>query len=254
LTLTNVQKSTSGFYSVLVNGPFGSVLSSNAGLTVDLLPVIIAQPQSQEGIVGSNVTFSVGADNGQISTVVSGTMQLWLRADAGVTTNASGLVSQWQDQSGNNNNAFQTNMNLQPALVSAADLNGLPAVQFNGIQDNILGSYLFGPSNVNVPNAMTAFTVYNALSDTNAQDLIWTIGIPDVHGANRAAMIVNGDRRPVLWWVWTPSPTAWNFSAQTAPRAILWVTDRLLWPTGFRWVATPRAWTRSQPSAGPAAR
>src|SRR4051794_13441834 len=80
-------------------------------------PVIISQPLSQTLIVGDSSTLSVTVlDNSSQSlpAVSSGTVRLWLKADAGVVTNSSGQVSQWQDQSGDNNHASQSNANLQP--------------------------------------------------------------------------------------------------------------------------------------------
>ena len=44
-------------------------------------------------------------------------LQLWLKADAGVTLNGS-TVSSWIDQSGKGNNALQSNTNRQPLLVN----------------------------------------------------------------------------------------------------------------------------------------
>jgi len=61
---------------------------------------------------------------------VSG-LALWLKADTGVQTNASGGVTTWLDQSGNGRNAVQSNTDLQPRLTASA-LNGLPAVTFDG--------------------------------------------------------------------------------------------------------------------------
>ena len=55
-----------------------------------------------------------------------------------MVTNAAGLVSDWQDQSGNTNDAAQANTNLQPTLASAAGLGGRPVVRFNGIQNTTL--------------------------------------------------------------------------------------------------------------------
>lgn len=61
--------------------------------------------------------------------------QLWLRADAGVTTNASGAVTAWDDQSGNANNASQSlDENFAPSLVSNA-ANGHPVLRFDGTDD-----------------------------------------------------------------------------------------------------------------------
>jgi hypothetical protein len=197
--LTNVQGTNSGAYSVSVSNLFGSALSSNAALTVDFLPVILGQPQSQDAVTGTSITFSVAANDGVLSSIRSGSLQLWLAADAGVITNGSGLVSQWLDQSANSNNAAQANTNLEPSLAFAQGLSGRPVVRFNGIQNNINGSYLFGSAPVNVPNAMTAFTIYNAFSAANTENVIWDIGIPDEFGRNRIAMITEGDLHFSFW-------------------------------------------------------
>ncbi len=201
LVLANVQAANGGSYDVIVSSPFGSVTSSNATLTVDAFPIVVTQPQSQSAIVGTNVTFSVSATatSSTLPPVGSGTVQLWLRADAGVVTNNAGLVSQWQDQSGNANHASQANTNLQPALVSASGLGGNWVLRFNGIQNNTYGSYLFGSGQVQVPNAMTAFTLYDAFCTTNNENTVWDIGIPDVYGANRVSMITAGDMHFSFW-------------------------------------------------------
>jgi len=47
------------------------------------------------------------AASAQTLTVTNG-LQLWLKADAGVTTGAGDIVTAWQDQSGKGNNAAQT--------------------------------------------------------------------------------------------------------------------------------------------------
>ena len=59
LGLTNVQSTNAGTYTATVSNPFGATVNSNAILTVDLLPVIVIQPQSQTLIAGTNVTLSV---------------------------------------------------------------------------------------------------------------------------------------------------------------------------------------------------
>jgi hypothetical protein len=61
-------------------------------------------------------------------------LQLWVRADAGVVTNATGLVEKWTDQSSHNNDATQTDDTLKPKLVPDA-VNGKPAVRFDGSND-----------------------------------------------------------------------------------------------------------------------
>lgn len=58
-TLPNVQTNDAGVYSVVVTNLFGSVLSSNATLTVELTPSISMQPVSQTIPVGSPATMSI---------------------------------------------------------------------------------------------------------------------------------------------------------------------------------------------------
>jgi hypothetical protein len=67
---------------------------------------------------------------------------LWLRADAGIVADASGLVSEWDDQSGNVNNFISGS---QPLLVSDA-LNGRPAVRFDGQT-----TYMYASSSPKIP-------------------------------------------------------------------------------------------------------
>ena len=63
LTLTNLQFAQAGVYAVLVTNNYGSILSSNATLTVNpaVPPMINSQPTNQTTFAGSNATFSVTA-------------------------------------------------------------------------------------------------------------------------------------------------------------------------------------------------
>jgi hypothetical protein len=59
-------------------------------------------------------------------------LKVWLAADAGITTNLSGAVTNWTDQSASGNNATQSiDETLAPVLVPNA-INGKPALHFNG--------------------------------------------------------------------------------------------------------------------------
>jgi hypothetical protein len=60
-------------------------------------------------------------------------LELWLRADAGVTVDQNGRISLWQDQSGLANDATQSASGNQPLFVSNS-LAGLPVVHFDGNQ------------------------------------------------------------------------------------------------------------------------
>ncbi len=62
-------------------------------------------------------------------------LQLWLKADAGVTLNGS-KVSKWADQSGNSNDAIEQDGDRQPLLV-ANGLNGKPTIRFDGVNDRL---------------------------------------------------------------------------------------------------------------------
>ena len=62
LQLTNVQFAQSGNYSVFVSNAFGTVLSSNATLTIQSPPYMTSQPVSRTILVGGSVTFSASAN------------------------------------------------------------------------------------------------------------------------------------------------------------------------------------------------
>src|SRR5262245_66355729 len=66
-------------------------------------------------------------------TVLDG-LQLWFKADAGTTVEANNGVVSWADQSGNANDALQSDGNLAPVLVTSA-LNSLPVIRFDGDND-----------------------------------------------------------------------------------------------------------------------
>jgi len=76
---------------------------------------------------------------------------LWLAADSLVTLSGQ-QVSQWNDLSGNNRHAVQSNLGLAPTYATSVQ-NGLPAVRFNGSQEMVLPSF-------NMPGPMSMFFVY----------------------------------------------------------------------------------------------
>lgn len=61
LTLTNLQLSQAGNYSVTVTNAYGSAISSNAALTVNEKASIVTQPQGASVISGDTVAFAVVA-------------------------------------------------------------------------------------------------------------------------------------------------------------------------------------------------
>lgn len=67
----------------------------------------------------------------------TGDLTLWLRSDLGVTTSDAG-VALWKDQSPGANDFAQADGKSQPTRV-ASGLNGLPLIQFDGLDDSLIG-------------------------------------------------------------------------------------------------------------------
>ncbi len=158
-------------------------------------PVILEQPTNQIVAPRYNVTFIVGVEGqpGQsIPQVTSGTLQVWLEASAGVVTNASGLVSNWMDQSGNGNDASQATSAEQPVLEYPKAIGGLPAIRFNGVQVTGHGDYLYGANNIGIPDAYTSFLVYEMDNGTPSEQMATFVGVPGNFGQSRGYWITNG--------------------------------------------------------------
>jgi len=72
-------------------------------------------------------------------------LKLWLAADRGVSTNSSGLLASWENQTGLGNPAFQTVVTNQPSVLS---LGGKQVVRFDGTNDYLSTSSIpWGSSN-----------------------------------------------------------------------------------------------------------
>jgi hypothetical protein len=84
-------------------------------------------------VTSNPVTFNATSAT-EPSLTATNNLRLWLRADAGVTAGAGGLVSMWADQSGNGNHATQTEGTFAPAAVADA-INEHPVVRFDGSDD-----------------------------------------------------------------------------------------------------------------------
>lgn len=74
---------------------------------------------------------------------VTTNLQLWLKADAGVTKDGSNNVSAWADQSGNAHHADQTAVTSQPLWVDNV-INGKPVIRFDGNSD-LMTTDITGP-------------------------------------------------------------------------------------------------------------
>ena len=95
-----------------------------------------------------------------------------MQANVGVTSNSNGDVSVWQDQSGNGNNATQSNSSYQPVVV-ASSLNGLPAIQFTATSSQ----WFTLPNLMNGQTTGEVFVIVKANSATPAVARgLWSLG------------------------------------------------------------------------------
>ena len=93
---------------------------------------------------------------------VTTNVQLWLKADAGVTKDGSNNVSAWADQSGNAHHADQTAATSQPLWVDNV-INGKPVIRFDGNSD-LMTTDITGPGG-------TEFTFF-VVAKSNGQSII----------------------------------------------------------------------------------
>lgn len=63
-------------------------------------------------------------------------LQLWVKADAGVTVDGSNNVTQWSDQSGNGNHLAPSGSTRSPRYVNSG-INGLPTIEFYRYCNNL---------------------------------------------------------------------------------------------------------------------
>ncbi len=75
-------------------------------------------------------------------------VQTWLKAEEGVIT--SGIVTRWNDVSGNNNDAYQTNASYNPTYNSGNAINFNPAVTTSGGQGMVFKKTIPPTNNMNV--------------------------------------------------------------------------------------------------------
>jgi hypothetical protein len=173
-----------------------------------LRPVILTQSGSQTISAGSTVSLSVAFDS-VLPRVTSGKLELWLKADAGVVTDAFARVRQWQDQSENRNDALQPSAALEPLLVFPPALAGRAAIRFEGMlvaykpsfltQHISIGPYLEGYGQVDVSGALTSFCVHMLAAASTLENLLWVAGEPKIFGEGRCDVITDDVMRFSFW-------------------------------------------------------
>lgn len=147
------------------------------------------------GRMGSVVEKRVVAPDpgGWVPTDIAG-CQLWLKADAGITKDGSNYVSQWADQSGNNNHAVQATGSAQPLWVDG-QLNGNPVVKMDDVDDFLEYS--------EISDIRTIFIIANStyvlisrydqiLGDDNSYDFCGYNDIKLLNPSYANAFVING--------------------------------------------------------------
>jgi len=92
-----------------------------------------------------------------------------------VTTDISGNVSSWNDQSGQNNHATQSDNTMQPTLESAVTPTGADVIRFDSQDDSTPEHLLIGANTADFDAAgVSWFVVFSAGSETNNRRLTST--------------------------------------------------------------------------------
>jgi hypothetical protein len=87
---------------------------------------------------------------------------LWLRSDVGVSTDGSGNVQNWQDLSGNGNDASQSSSSNRP-IFNANDWNGFPSVTTASTSSR----YFNLPSGFTLPDSVVLYFVTKPTGSSN---------------------------------------------------------------------------------------
>jgi hypothetical protein len=109
------------------------------------------------------------AQTGPAGVTTSTANFLWLKADAGTSSTVDGAaLSQWQDQSGNNNHVSQATAVNRPVYEAGitSTLNGMPSVEFDN--DNTNYDYLSIADNSTIDNfsGFTSFAIFRLKTGT----------------------------------------------------------------------------------------
>lgn len=113
----------------------------------------------------------------QTLTVQDG-LQLWLKADAGVSADAEGFVTGWADQTTHANDAFQLNSFLSPKLVPNG-VNSKPVLRFDGTDDYL---EIVDSDSLSIAGDLTTFFVVK-FTDFSNYRCVWAKTAGNLPGA-----------------------------------------------------------------------
>ena len=109
---------------------------------------------------------------GPTSLPVTNGLQVWLMGDTGTTLNPGGGVATWADQSGNHNDASQSDATLTPVLTNKA-VNGHAALTFDGATEYLAAAD--SPS-LEITGDISSFWVAN-FADFATYRAMWSKGV-----------------------------------------------------------------------------
>ena len=164
--------------------------------------------------------------------IPSDSLQLWLKADAGVDT-LNGKISRWHYQSGKGNDVVQSSALRQPQLLPDS-LNGKPVLHFDGVDDKL------GFTGLTPMSQFTLFMVvknYAPVLGQEHSDHVMAFGAPTGEGY---FVLFGGlerisDRINIGGPLGGMRATATNIAAYGEWRIISIVTDKKIFNTTLRW-------------------
>jgi hypothetical protein len=239
LTLTNVQSSQVGSYSVVISNIYGAVVSYNAQLIV--VPFFIAsQPVSQTVPIGTNVTFTVSA-SGQSPLSYQ---WLWNGSALPYATNASLTLTNIQfDQAGTysavvgsaygSNDSIEAGLNVVPLWLAAITPSQAAVAGTNLTLSASAGgqpplSYQWVCDGTNVDGATNASLVLNDLQMN--QSGAYSVEISNSYGT----IITSGPELSVVPAVVTTQPkSATVLAGQIASFNVSFTSQA---PCRFQWL------------------
>jgi hypothetical protein len=159
---------------------------------------------------------------------------LWLdAADATTITQSGGLVSQWNDKSGNANHATQSTSGSRPTRQTAVQ-NGRDVLRFDGTDD-----WLSGTVTPCTSNAKTIISVARNSNSTGGTVYMNTQGITDKFLARQTGTItIGGDSSTNNVQIATNLSTVWqsftisSWTQQSSNRAVFY------WNNGTSYATT----------------
>ncbi|MDB6123182.1 MAG: Conserved repeat domain protein [Pedosphaera sp.] len=174
ITLNNIQTSFAGNYSLLITNAFGSLVSSNAVLTVYTPPSITVPPVTQVVMAGSNAVFSVTAQG------------------------SAPLKYQWKYNG--NNLPGASNSSLVITNVQLANAGSYAVVVSNSLgiatSPNAILSVTAPPTIINPPQSQSVLVGMNTQFTVNASGSLplyyqWQFNSTDLAGATGSNLNLN---------------------------------------------------------------